>query len=648
MGVKKKGNKNMPNSTQNPFLEREQDIKEYLSILYNRRWLIISFTLVLCTISLIRTFMMRPVYEATTKILIQKKAPRIIKIDEMDTTNYSASDTLFTQYKILESDFLAEKVFKTLGDYIPWDKWHGRKKINTSKPLTDLQKIETLLSHLKITPIPNTELVLIKFEDIDPVLSAKIANLWANSYISYILDTRFDVSSYASGWLDDKIKEEKNNLETAEKTLQEYRKANTIIIDTVDEEHRVLNKLLAKKSELEVLLSEKQEYYKAQHPEILGIKSELESIVKTIANEKTKELKIKDIEIEYNILLREVETRKEVYESLLKRIRETEITGGLKTTNVSILDIAQVPTKPTRPNKKLSLIITLFISVLSGSALAFLIEALDQTLKTPEDIKKFLNIPPLAGIPLPRDEEDKLISPEFITSKKPRSTIAEAYRSLRTSILFTAIEHKRKSLLLTSSCPQEGKTTTAINLAVVMAMAGEKTLLVDADLRQPRIEKVFNLKDKLGLSDVLIGNAKWEQMIIETNIKNLFILPAGSIPPNPSELLGSGKMTTFLEDIDKKYDRIIIDSPPVLAVTDAVILSGKVDGTIIVARASHTHRHAICQAKELIETVDTAHIVGMILNMVSINIGSGYYYYYYGKYGKYGKTPKKNTTVSAS
>ena len=209
--------------------------------------------------------------------------------------------------------------------------------------------------------------------------------------------------------------------------------------------------------------------------------------------------------------------------------------------------------------------------------------------------------------------------------------------------MFTAVEHRRKIILMTSSGPQEGKTTTAINLAIVMAQAGEKVLLMDADLRQPRVEKVFNFGKERGITEVLAGTEKFDAAVHKTDINNLSVIACGTIPPNPSELLGSVKMVELLKDLEKKYDRIVIDAPPALAVTDPVILSGMVDGTIIVVRANETNRHAVMKTKEMIESVKSSHLIGAVLTMVETERTGGHYYYYryYGKkYGHYGADKK--------
>jgi len=581
--------------------------------------------------------MMKPVFEASTRILIQREAPNIVNMQEVSPMEYRDVEYYQTQYKILKSRSLAERVNKALGGYVPWSEWKGRDQEEPDVKPTEDDLARALLKRVEIKPIPNTQLVEIAAEDIDPKLAAKIANLWSQDYISYVLDTKFDATQYASGWLQQKIDEAKSNLEASEWKLQEYRKTSKIVIsDEDDDRDKMLDILFKKKSDLEIGLSEKSEYLRPKHPEIIGIKNEISSVDDKIASEKSKGLNVKDKEIQYSMLKRDVETNKHMYESLLKRIKETEVTGELKTTNIRVIDKATVPKSPVKPKKKLNLLIALFVGLMGGGGLAFLFEGLDQSVRTPEDVKNHIKLPALASIAIPKDD-DKGVAPEFITEKKPRSTISESYRSLRTSIMFTAVEHKRKTLAFTSSGPQEGKTTSAINLAIVMAQAGEKTVLVDADLRKPRIEKAFDMEAEHGLTGILAGRENLDEAIRKTDNNNLDIITCGLIPPNPSELLGSSKMDELLEELENRYDRVIIDTPPVLAVTDAVVLSGKVDGTIVVVKGGDTNRHALLKTKEILESVHSSNLIGVVLNMVETGKGGGHYYYYqyYGKYGKY-------------
>lgn len=638
----------------NPFLEQEIDLREYADIVMRRRWMIISFTIILCTLALIYSFLMKPVYEGTTRILMEKEAPKVVNMDEVSTADFSAREYYQTQYKILKSRAVAEKVDKAIGGYKPWDKWKGRLRGKDLDKMSTEKRIDALLESVEVKPVPNTQLVEVNVSDITPETAAALTNVWAESYIAYTLDAKFDAAQYASIWLKEKITESQQNLEKAVQALREYKKANNITAedesDTAQAGSDVLQDLLKRKSDLEIEIAEKTEHFKDKHPEIISLRSELASVNKKIDDEKDMKVFGGGKGVRYNVLKSDVETNRQIYDSLLQRMRETQVTGELKTTNIRVVDKATVPEKPVLPKKKLNLLIAFLVGLFGGGGMAFLIESLDQSVKTPEDLKNRVKLPCLATIAIPQEDEDKTVKAEFITQLKPRSTISEAYRGLRTSIMFTAVEHKRKVIMVTSSGPQEGKTTSAINLAIAMAQSGEKTVLVDADLRKPRVEEAFGIRSDHGLTDILAGAEKITSDVHKTEIPNLDIITCGSIPPNPSELLGSKKMEEFLADLEKRYDRVIIDTPPVLAVTDAVVLSGKVDGVIIVVKAGEAHKNAILRAKELLESTNRSNLLGAVLNMVEHGKTSGYYYYYrqyYGKkYGKYyGEKTKKKSTV---
>lgn len=632
----------MNNHETNPFLEQEIDLREYADIIMRRRWLILSFTVILCTLALIYSFLMKPVYEGSTRILMEKEAPKVLNMEEVSTADFSAREYYQTQYKILKSRAVAEKVDKAVGGYKPWDEWKGRLRGKNLEEMSNEKRIDALLARAEVKPVPNTQLVEVNVSDIDPKVAAYLTNIWADSYIAYTLDAKFDAAQYASVWLKEKIVEAQQNLEKAVQALRDYKKANNIVAEEESGNTQagtdVLQGLIQRKSDLEIEIAEKSEHFKEKHPEIISLKSELASVNKKIEDEKDMKVFGGGKGVRYNVLKSDVETNRQIYDSLLQRMRETQVTGELKTTNIRVVDRATIPEKPVKPKKKLNFLIALLVGLFGGGGLAFLIESLDQSVKNPEDLKNRVKLPCLATIAIPQEDEDKSVKAEFITQLKPRSTISESYRGLRTSIIFTAVEHKRKTIMLTSSGPQEGKTTTAINLAIAMAQSGEKTILVDADLRKPRVEEAFGLKMEHGLTDILAGTEKMTADVHKTEINNLDIITCGSIPPNPSELLGSKKMEEFLAELEKKYDRIIIDTPPVLAVTDAVVLAGKVDGVIIVVKAGETHRNAIQKAKELIESVKVSNLIGAILNMVESHKTSGYYYYYRQYYGKkYGK-----------
>lgn len=233
--------------------------------------------------------------------------------------------------------------------------------------------------------------------------------------------------------------------------------------------------------------------------------------------------------------------------------------------------------------------------------------------------------------------------PDIIAVKSPKSPIAEAYRTLRTNIQFSSFDKAIQTIVVTSSGPGEGKSTTASNLAVVMAESGSKTILIDCDQRKPRLHKVFLTSNESGISDVLVGKAKFEEAVQKTEIENLDILTSGTRPPNPSELLASAKMQSFIDSLKEKYQCIIIDTPPIIAVTDAQLIASHADGCLLVIASSQAEREATIKAKELLEKVN-AKILGVVLNKLEVQEKGyyGYYYhYYYGNDGEKVKTKKR-------
>jgi capsular exopolysaccharide synthesis family protein len=219
-----------------------------------------------------------------------------------------------------------------------------------------------------------------------------------------------------------------------------------------------------------------------------------------------------------------------------------------------------------------------------------------------------------------------------VTINNPKSPVSEAYRTLRTNLQFSSLDHKLQTLVVTSSGPSEGKTTTASNLAVAMAQGGGKTILIDCDQRKPKLHKMFGLSNMTGLSNLLIGETSLEGALQETEVENLYILPAGTRPPNPAELLGSSRMESFMKDLKKEFDNIILDTPPVIMVTDAQILTKYADGSVLVVASGEADREAAARAKELLEKVGSR-ILGVVLNKLDTTrkgYYSHYYQYYYG------------------
>jgi capsular exopolysaccharide synthesis family protein len=242
--------------------------------------------------------------------------------------------------------------------------------------------------------------------------------------------------------------------------------------------------------------------------------------------------------------------------------------------------------------------------------------------------------------------EAKVISTRLITHFAPKSPISEAYRTFRTNLQYTRLDSELKAILVTSPGPGEGKSTSVSNLAITMAQMGSRVLLIDSDLRRPVLHSIFRVDRRVGLSNVLVGRAPLAEAVQKTEIDNLWVLPCGTLPPNPSELLASKAMTQTLEEMKTVYDLVLFDSPPIIAVTDAAVLSSRLDGVILVLKSGQTDREATARAYTLLKNVN-ARILGSLLNGVNIEsmYGSYYYYYHYYYYGKDGEKKRKHSTT---
>jgi len=355
--------------------------------------------------------------------------------------------------------------------------------------------------------------------------------------------------------------------------------------------------------------------------------------------------KLNERAVDYNILKRDYETNRKLYEDLLEKLKQASVSAGLKSTNIRIVDAARVPTSPTSPNIPRNIELSLLLGTLGGIGLAFVLEALDTTVRTPEQVEVVSALPSLGIIPLSVPIRVNGVRPfltgrqtsfgmELITHKRPQSQIAESFRSLRTSILLSgSFESRPKVLLITSALPKEGKSSTSVNLAIVLAQKGSRVLLVDGDMRRPTLHRVLGVPRDVGLSSLLDGTAVEEKATLPApNFPNLFVVPAGPSPSNPVELLDSDLLRKLIKQWRSQYDYVIIDSPPTLSVTDAVVISPEVDAVVMVVRSGETTKHAVRRTRDTLYQVN-ARIIGIVMNAVDLRSPDLYYYYYYSKRG---------------
>jgi capsular exopolysaccharide synthesis family protein len=348
--------------------------------------------------------------------------------------------------------------------------------------------------------------------------------------------------------------------------------------------------------------------------------------------------------IEHNILKREFEINQQLYESLLQRLKDATLSASLQATNVRVIDPATPPMRPVRPRKGRNLAAGLIVGLMLGLSLAFVQEALDTTVRTAEEAERLVSAPALAVIPVEGDgyRRRQLAPHQNVTAagsngvglavlKRPSSPLAEAFRSLRTSVLLSTAPRPPQTLLVTSAQVGEGKTSTACNLAISFAQRGGPVLIVDADLRRPSVAKTLGLPNTKGLSSYLTGAHSLEDALIQDErVPNLWVLPAGPRPPDPAELLSSHMMEATLKSLLNRFSQIVIDSPPLLLVTDAVVLSALVDGVILVVASGHTARGALTRAHHILDNANSR-VLGVVLNKVDMRFDA-YYGSYYGSY----------------
>lgn len=373
----------------------------------------------------------------------------------------------------------------------------------------------------------------------------------------------------------------------------------------------------------------------------LAALSEEQSLQGALNSQKGEALSLNRKGIEFNVLQREAESNRQIYESLMQRTKETGITSENRSTNVRVMDQAEVPRVPILPRRGRDLTMAFVASLLLAVGTAFAFEYMDNRIKLPDELRSHLGISFLGMVPA--------LGPKaasgLITGDVP-AAFAEAIKSIRTNVLFSSTEEGLKTLVVTSAGPGEGKSSVATNLALALSQTGLRVLIVDGDMRRPRVHEIFQMPEEPGLSNLLVGNCKPSEAIRPApTTRNLWILPAGQTPPNPAELVGSKRFGQYLTTLAEQFDWVVIDSPPVLVVSDAAVLANVATGVVFVVGAEQTTRHAAHEAIEQLHAAK-AHIIGGVLNRVAVESHPYYYSRYYRKnYARY-YTKSSGTTTA--
>jgi polysaccharide biosynthesis transport protein len=726
-------------------------VGEYGRILKKRMWVVISTWLIIATLATVYTLHMTPVYDATGRIEVNRENSLNLGFKDSDQGAMAAdyedyNVTLETQVRILQSDAIAFQVIKNLKLNNNAAFAGAAAKPRTEPALNSLQVdapfesslLDRFRSGLRLSVIPRTRIVEIRYSHRDPRLAAQIVNALTNTYIEQNFKTKFESTMQTSDWLSAQLSDLAMKVETSQEKLVRFQKDHDILgidekqnivtskLDELNKEltaaegdrmqkesayqlastgdpeifakaepSSLINQLRTQESDLEMKYTEATTQFGSSYPKVIqlgnqlkqmeaSIQAEDKRIASRVQNEYLSALQrekllgtaldvqkqeanhLNESAIEYNLLKRDAESNRQLYEGLLQKLKEAGVSAGLRSSNIRIVDVARVPTSPSAPNTPRNIVLGLALGLLGGVGLAFVLESFDNTVRTPEEAQIISALPSLGVIPLSakliaknRENHPRLSlssqssesagSLALVSFARPRSELAESYRALRTSILLASIGAPPKVILVTSALPQEGKTTTSINSAIVLAQRGGRVLLVDADLRRPGIHKALGLRNTSGLSTLMTGGDNSEDAIVSTDIPNLFVLPAGPPPPQPAELLGSNLMRDYLARMRGEFDHIVIDTPPALSVTDAVLLSVEADSVILVIRSGQTTKAALRRVRDLLSHVN-ARITGVVVNAFDLRSGSSYYYHYDSKYhGRYYEeddAPKNGTAAA--
>jgi len=427
-------------------------------------------------------------------------------------------------------------------------------------------------------------------------------------------------------------------------------------------ENLTLQKLKDRMLTLRTECTELQSRYLAEHPKLIECKDKLALVEKDFQRElsnlvvgteaelreatekernlqalfneaKAEAFEVEKKKLELDRLKQETDNAKRQYESVFKRLKDIELSGLLRTSNVRVLDAARPNPAPVRPNVPQSILLGVLAGLIAGLGLALLLEFLDSSVTTQQEIEERLGVTFLGFVPSIPDSVAG--QKDLHIHREPKSGIAECTRAIRTNLLFMSPDKPFRRMVVTSSGPQEGKSTTAINLGIAMAQSGQRVLIVDTDMRRPRLHKAFGVANELGVSSLVVGEGKLDDAIKTTEVPGLYLLPCGPIPPNPAELLHTQAFSELLESLSSKFDRVILDSPPVGAVADAVVLATQADGVVLVLKSGVTHREVARRTVRALNDVK-AKLFGAVLNDVNLErsrYGDYYYSYAYRYYG---------------
>ncbi len=664
-----------------PPSEGEIDLRYYADLLWRGRLLLLTTALVGATLGVLVGYLQTPEFRASAMVQIEPPTPTFLSVTDalVGGGNYwQNTDFYNTQFQILRSKGLGEKVVERL-------------KLADGAPFKETQdKGGLFMAHVGIEPVPESRLVMVQVTHPDAKEAALWANTLADVYIEQSLSTRVEAAKKAYDWLQDRLSATQTSMRDSQDRLFKSYQSQDLFVpegsvsavtasitklnqDHIDAQSRrialeaALNQVADMRkraqsldtlpqvatdslvlglnnqlSSLNLDLSRLKEKYKQAHPEVQKIEAQVEQVKKAkdaragqlvegmraeYAQLQKREGELRgamDVQkaqaasqsrkiTELETLKKEADSAKSLYEVLLQKLNETDIAASIRNNNVALVERAQPPLAPVRPNKKKIAGMALLVGLVVGMALVLGRDYIENTIKGPDEIERYLHMDLLAAVP--RYDEANV------------HLVTEAYQNLRTALIFGRKEESGQVVLITGTAPQEGKTTTLVNIAKLLASSGEKAIVLDCDLRRAQLHTRLGLSREPGLLDFFVKHEDLDALIRPTRIPNLFALTAGPLPPNPPAILARKNVSSLLDHLRRHFDWILLDSPPLASVTDALLLARHADIVVMVVQHNKVDKKLIKRSVTALRKV-TPNILGAVLNAVDVK-AQGYYYYYY-------------------
>jgi capsular exopolysaccharide synthesis family protein len=659
------------------------DLRYWGHVLWRGRVLVATAAVAGLGLGILAGALQTPVYQAAVLMQIEPPPPTFLTVTDALVGGggyWQNADFYNTEFKVLRSKGLGEQVVKKL-DLAKAAPYQGAADAGA-----------LFMSHVQVQPVPESRLVYVLVAHTDPGEAARWANTLADVYIEQSLATRVESARRAYDWLQGRLEATQRSIrESQDRFYKSYQNQDLFVpegtlsvvttsiaklnedyidvqrrrigleaalkqvaqiragggsLDTVPQVagDQLANGLAAQLSGLDLELVRLREKYKEGHPEVQKLQAQREQVSKA-KGERTGQivsglqaelgqLARREAEIkaaieahksqaatnsrkgaELDALRREAESSKNLYDVLLQKLNETDLAASIRSNNVTLVERAAPPPSPVRPQKAKIALAGLLLGMALGLGLVLGREYLDNTLKDPEEVERYLHQDLLAAIPRFNDPTTH--------------PVTEAYQNLRTALLFARKEEGGQVVLVTATTPQEGKTTTLVNLAALLAVSGERVVVLDCDLRRAQLNNRLGLTREPGLTDHFVKHQPLDALIRPSRLANLFVLTAGALPPSPPALLARKSLGTLLDELRARFDWVLIDSPPLASVTDALLLSRHADSVLMVVQHNKVDRKLVKRSLNALMRA-TPNVLGVVLNAVDLKTG-GYHYYYYSQ-----------------